>query len=92
MPVTPPFVLTLRMLVIALTHNEILNSTWVDSPDGPQVHVHRHVHLGFGVATKRGLLVPVITDVQDKTTRERERPSRRWCARGPRCEGATVTR
>ena len=60
MPVTPPFVLTLRMLVIALTHNEILNSTWVDSPDGPQVHVHRHVHLGFGVATKRGLLVPVI--------------------------------
>jgi len=51
MPVTPPFVLTLRMLVIALTHNEILNSTWVDSPDGPQVHVHRHVHLGFGVAS-----------------------------------------
>jgi 2-oxoisovalerate dehydrogenase E2 component (dihydrolipoyl transacylase) len=70
MPVTPPFVLTLPMLVIALTHNEILNSTWVDSPDGPQVHVHRHVHLGFGVATKRGLLVPVITDAQDKTTRE----------------------
>jgi len=70
MPVTPPFVLTLRMLVIALTHNEILNSTWVDSPDGPQVYVHRHVHLGFGVATKRKLLVPVITDAQDKTTRE----------------------
>jgi 2-oxoisovalerate dehydrogenase E2 component (dihydrolipoyl transacylase) len=64
------FVLTLRMLVIALTHNEILNSTWVDSPDGPQVHVHRDVHLGFGVATGRGLLVPVITDAQNKTTRE----------------------
>jgi pyruvate dehydrogenase E2 component (dihydrolipoamide acetyltransferase) len=58
------------MLIIALTHNEILNSTWVDSPDGPQVHVHRHVHLGFGVATERGLLVPVITDAQNKTTRE----------------------
>jgi 2-oxoisovalerate dehydrogenase E2 component (dihydrolipoyl transacylase) len=65
-----PFVLTLRLLVIALTHNKILNSTWVDSPGGPQVHVHRHVHLGFGVATKRGLIVPVITDAQNKTTRE----------------------
>ncbi|OMC49050.1 branched-chain alpha-keto acid dehydrogenase subunit E2 [Mycobacterium sp. IS-2888] len=65
-----PFVLTLRMLVVALTHNKILNSTWVDAPDGPQVRVHRHIHLGFGVATKRGLLVPVITDAQSKNTRE----------------------
>jgi 2-oxoisovalerate dehydrogenase E2 component (dihydrolipoyl transacylase) len=65
-----PFVLTLRMLVIALVHNEVLNSTWADSPEGPQVHVHRDVHLGFGVATKRGLLVPVIADAQNKTTRE----------------------
>jgi 2-oxoisovalerate dehydrogenase E2 component (dihydrolipoyl transacylase) len=65
-----PFVLTLRLLVIALGHNMVLNSTWVDSPEGPQVRVHRGVHLGFGVATDRGLLVPVITDAQDKTTRE----------------------
>ncbi|OIN78039.1 dihydrolipoamide acetyltransferase family protein [Mycobacterium malmoense] len=65
-----PFVLTLRMLVIALIHNEILNSMWIDSPQGPEVHVHRGIHLGIGVATKRGLLVPVITDAQNKTTRE----------------------
>lgn len=65
-----PFVLTLRLLVIALSHNRILNSTWVDSPQGPQVHVHRGVHLGFGVATERGLLVPVIADAQKMTTRE----------------------
>ncbi|OBH86501.1 dihydrolipoamide acetyltransferase family protein [Mycobacterium scrofulaceum] len=65
-----PFVLTLRLLLIALRHNEILNSTWVDSAEGPQVRVHRQVHLGIGVATPRGLLVPVITDAQDKTTRE----------------------
>jgi 2-oxoisovalerate dehydrogenase E2 component (dihydrolipoyl transacylase) len=65
-----PFVLTLRLLVITLAHNIILNSTWVDLPEGPQVHVHPRVHLGFGVATERGLLVPVITDVQNKTTRE----------------------
>jgi 2-oxoisovalerate dehydrogenase E2 component (dihydrolipoyl transacylase) len=65
-----PFVLTLRFLVIALTHNKILNSTWVDGPDGPQVHSHHAIHLGFAVAAPRGLLVPVVTDAQDKTTRE----------------------
>lgn len=65
-----PFVLTLRLGVIALTHNMILNATWTDAADGPQVHMHRAVHLGFGVATQRGLLVPVITDAQNKTTRE----------------------
>jgi pyruvate dehydrogenase E2 component (dihydrolipoamide acetyltransferase) len=64
------FVLTLRLLVIALTHNKILNSTWVDGPHGPQVRSHRAVHLGFAVAAPRGLLVPVVTDAQDKTTRE----------------------
>jgi 2-oxoisovalerate dehydrogenase E2 component (dihydrolipoyl transacylase) len=65
-----PFVLTLRFLVIALTHNTILNSTWVDGPDGPQVHSHHTIHLGFAVAAPRGLLVPVVTNAQDKTTRE----------------------
>jgi 2-oxoisovalerate dehydrogenase E2 component (dihydrolipoyl transacylase) len=68
--VISPFVLTLRFLVIALTHNKILNSTWVDGPDGPQVHSHHAIHLGFAVAAPRGLLVPVVTDAQDKTTRE----------------------
>jgi len=65
-----PFVLTLRLLVIALAHNTILNSTWLGSPEGPQVGVHRSVHLGIGVATTRGLLVPVIADAHNKTTRE----------------------
>ena len=60
----------MRLLVIALRHNEILNSTWIDSIDGPQVRVDHRVHLGFGVATTRGLLVPVITDAHNKTTRE----------------------
>jgi 2-oxoisovalerate dehydrogenase E2 component (dihydrolipoyl transacylase) len=68
--VISPFLLTLRLLVIALTHNKILNSTWVDGPDGPQVHSHHAVHLGFAVAAPRGLLVPVVTNAQDKTTRE----------------------
>lgn len=65
-----PFVLTVRLLVLALTHHKILNSTWVDTADGPRVHRHHRVHLGIGVAAARGLLVPVIADAQDKTTRE----------------------
>jgi pyruvate dehydrogenase E2 component (dihydrolipoamide acetyltransferase) len=68
-PVTP-FVLTLRLLTIALAHHPNLNSTWVDTTEGPQIHLHSAVHLGFGVAAPRGLLVPVVRDAQDKTTRE----------------------
>lgn len=63
-----PFVLTMRLLVVALTHNRVFNSTWVDTANGPQVHAHRAIHLGFGVATRRGLLVPVVADAQKKTT------------------------
>ena len=65
-----PFALTLRLLVLALTHHRIFNSTWVEGPDGPQVHTHHAVHLGVAVAAPRGLLVPVIRDAQAKTTRE----------------------
>jgi 2-oxoisovalerate dehydrogenase E2 component (dihydrolipoyl transacylase) len=64
------FVLTLRLLVIALSHHRILNSTWVDEPGGPQVRTHHAVHLGFGVAAPRGLLVPVVADAAAKTTRD----------------------
>jgi 2-oxoisovalerate dehydrogenase E2 component (dihydrolipoyl transacylase) len=65
-----PFVLSLRFVVIALTHHKILNSTWVEGPDGPQVRTHHAIHLGFAVAAPRGLLVPVVADAQSKTTRE----------------------
>lgn len=64
-----PFVLTLRLLVIALSHNKILNSTWVEDVDGAQVHSHHVINLGFAVATSRGLLVPVVADAQHMTTR-----------------------
>jgi 2-oxoisovalerate dehydrogenase E2 component (dihydrolipoyl transacylase) len=68
-PITP-FVLTLRLLTIALRHHPKFNSTWVDTAGGPHIHVHAGVHLGFGVAAPRGLLVPVVKDSQDKSTRE----------------------
>uniref|UniRef100_A0A5Q5BMU3 Dihydrolipoamide acetyltransferase component of pyruvate dehydrogenase complex n=3 Tax=unclassified Mycobacterium TaxID=2642494 RepID=A0A5Q5BMU3_MYCSS len=67
-PVTP-FVLTLRLLTLALRHQPALNATWIETAEGPQIHRHTAVHLGFGVAAPRGLLVPVIADAQDMTTR-----------------------
>lgn len=68
-PVTP-FVLTLRLLTLALTHHRSLNATWIETADGPQIHQHNAIHLGFGVAAPQGLLVPVIADAQDRTTRD----------------------
>jgi pyruvate dehydrogenase E2 component (dihydrolipoamide acetyltransferase) len=68
-PITP-FVLTLRLLTVALGRHPVLNSTWIDTVDGPRIHVHPTVHLGIGVAAPRGLLVPVVPDAQAKTTRE----------------------
>lgn len=65
-----PFVLILRLLVIALTRHPVLNATWVEAPHGPMIRTHRGVHLGFGVAAPRGLLVPVVFDAHRKTTRE----------------------
>ena len=68
-PITP-FVLTLRLLTIALTRHPIFNSTWVDTAGGAHIHIHSAVHLGIGVAAPRGLVVPVVKDAQDKSTRE----------------------
>jgi pyruvate dehydrogenase E2 component (dihydrolipoamide acetyltransferase) len=62
--------LTLRLLTIALGHHPMLNATWMDTVDGPRIHVHPSVHLGIGVAAPRGLLVPVVPEAQTKTTRE----------------------
>lgn len=68
-PITS-FVLTLRLLTIALTHHPKFNSTWVDTADGAHIHVHSAVHLGVGVAAPRGLLVPVVKDAHAMSTRE----------------------
>ena len=37
-----------------------INATWVDTADGADIIVHRHVHLGLAADTPRGLLVPVV--------------------------------
>lgn len=65
-----PFVLTLRLLTIALRHHREFNATWVPAEHGARVHLHESVHLGIGVATSRGLLVPVVRDAERLSTRD----------------------
>lgn len=64
-----PFVLTLRLLVIALVRHPILNATWVESAGEAQIRRHRDIRLGVAVATERGLVVPVV-DAAGRTTRQ----------------------
>lgn len=65
-----PFVLTLRLLSIALSRHRVLNSTWISTPAGAEIRVHRDVRLGVAVATDRGLVVPVIDAAQRQTIRQ----------------------
>jgi 2-oxoisovalerate dehydrogenase E2 component (dihydrolipoyl transacylase) len=64
-----PFVLTLRLLVLALGRHPRLNATWLETANGPALHQHSEIHLGFAVAAPRGLLVPVIASAHTRTTR-----------------------
>ncbi len=65
-----PFVLVLRFTVAALRRHPELNATWLDTVDGPRIHTHSGINLGVGVAAPRGLLVPVVTDAHNRTTRQ----------------------
>ncbi|MDR3660236.1 MAG: dihydrolipoamide acetyltransferase family protein, partial [Mycobacterium sp.] len=68
-----PFVLTLRLLTVALRHHREFNATWIAGERGDpdaQIHLHNAVHLGIGVATSRGLLVPVVRNAERLSARE----------------------
>jgi pyruvate dehydrogenase E2 component (dihydrolipoamide acetyltransferase) len=52
-----------KLLAVALRDHPALNS----SLDGDAIVQHAAVHLGFAVDTDRGLLVPVVRDVQRKS-------------------------
>ncbi|PND55909.1 branched-chain alpha-keto acid dehydrogenase subunit E2 [Mycobacterium sp. ENV421] len=64
-----PFVLTLRLLVIALARHPMLNATWVEAEARPEIRMHPDIRLGVAVATARGLVVPVV-DTRGRSTRQ----------------------
>lgn len=55
-----PMILVAAGLIRAAVRYPMINSTWVDAPDGPHVMVHGEVNLGIAADTPRGLLVPTI--------------------------------
>jgi pyruvate dehydrogenase E2 component (dihydrolipoamide acetyltransferase) len=55
-----PMILVAAALVRAAVEQPIINSTWVDEPDGAHVVLHSDVNLGIAADTPRGLLVPSI--------------------------------
>jgi pyruvate dehydrogenase E2 component (dihydrolipoamide acetyltransferase) len=57
--VTPMILVASGLVRAAVTH-PMINSTWVDAPDGPHVMIHGDVNLGIAADTPRGLLVPTI--------------------------------
>jgi pyruvate dehydrogenase E2 component (dihydrolipoamide acetyltransferase) len=57
-----PMTIAAAGLVRAAQRHPRVNSTWVDTPDGAQVHVHGTVHLGIAADTPRGLVVPTVRD------------------------------
>jgi len=60
-----PMTLVATGLVRAAVRYPLVNSTWVDAPDGPHVHLHSAVHLGIAVDSARGLVVPVVRGASD---------------------------
>ena len=60
-----PMTLVATGLVRAAVRYPLVNSTWVDDPDGPHVHLHGAVHLGIAVDSARGLVVPVVRNASD---------------------------
>ena len=61
--VTP---LTIVAAAVARTAREFprINATWRDHADGADIVLHPSVHLGIAADTPRGLLVPVLKNVQ----------------------------
>ena len=55
-----PMILVAAGLMRAAVEQPIINSTWVDTPEGAHVVLHREVNLGIAADTPRGLLVPSI--------------------------------
>ncbi len=53
-----PLPLCVRALVASLRKFPRVNSAW--DPDGPEIVVKQHIHVGIAADTDRGLLVPVV--------------------------------
>ncbi|MFA1541371.1 dihydrolipoamide acetyltransferase family protein [Actinomadura monticuli] len=60
-----PLLLVARALLTAVRRHPMVNSSWVDGPNGAEIVVKRYVNLGIAAATERGLIVPKVKDAQN---------------------------
>jgi pyruvate/2-oxoglutarate dehydrogenase complex dihydrolipoamide acyltransferase (E2) component len=93
-----PMTLVAEGLVRAAVRYPLVNSTWVDAPDGPHVHLHTAVHLGIAVDSTRGLVVPVVREADqlgiagvEKTIADFGKRARDGALRIDEMQGGTFT-
>lgn len=65
-----PLLILAKAVIWAAARNPSVNSEWVTTPGGDEIHIKHYMNLGIAAATPRGLLVPNIKDAQDLSLRE----------------------
>ncbi|WP_433875126.1 dihydrolipoamide acetyltransferase family protein [Sinomonas atrocyanea] len=65
-----PLLILAKAVIWAAARNPSVNSEWVTSDRGDEIHVKHYMNLGIAAATPRGLLVPNIKDAQDLSLKE----------------------
>ncbi|OCG73491.1 dihydrolipoamide acetyltransferase family protein [Microbacterium sediminis] len=65
-----PLLVFAKALLWAVQRTPEINSAWVDTEQGAEIHVRNYVNLGIAAATPRGLLVPNIKDAHALSMRE----------------------
>lgn len=58
--------LFLKLVAVALQEHPALNASWSDEG----ITLHTQIHIGFAVDTEKGLLVPVLHNVEAKSLRQ----------------------
>ncbi len=65
-----PLLVLARAVIWAAARNPSVNASWVETPQGAEIHQKRFMNLGIAAATPRGLLVPNIKDAQNLNMKE----------------------
>lgn len=65
-----PLLVFAKALIWAVQRTPEVNSAWVDTSGGAEIHVRGYVNLGIAAATARGLIVPNIKNAHELSLRE----------------------
>lgn len=65
-----PLLILAKAVIWAAARNPSVNSEWVSTPNGDEIHIKHFMNLGIAAATPRGLLVPNIKNAQDLSLKD----------------------